>query len=57
MLLHINGFRSFVYTDDSKAEVFNSYFNSANMDNDGKLPDLPHRVKVEFTTEKIYKFI
>ena len=30
---------SFVFTDDSKAEVFNSYFNSVNVDDDGTLLD------------------
>jgi len=47
-----------------KAEVFNSYFNSVNVNDDGTLPDFPHRVKanvnldaVEFTMEKIRKVI
>jgi len=50
---------SLVFTDDRKAEVFNSYFNSVNVDDNGTLPDFPHRAKanvsldtVEFTTEK-----
>jgi len=52
------------FTDDSKAEVFNSHVNSVNVDDDGTLPDFPYRVKanvildaVEFTTEKICKVI
>jgi len=55
---------SLVFTDDRKAEVFNSYFNSVNVDDNGTLPDFPHRAKadvsldtVEFTTEKIHKVI
>jgi len=55
---------SFVFTDDNKAEVFNSYFNSVNVDDDGTLPDFPRRAKtnvcldgVQFTEEKIRRVI
>jgi len=55
---------SFVAVDHEKAEVFNSYFNSVNVDDDGLLPDFPRRAKanvsldaVQFTEEKIHKFI
>ena len=30
-----------VFNDDEKAEVFNSYFSSVNVDDDGTLPDFP----------------
>jgi len=41
MIHVINGFM--FLTDDIKAKVSNSYFNSVNADNDGTLPDFPHR--------------
>ena len=44
--------------------MFNSYFNSVNVDDDGTLPDFPRRAKadinldaVQFITDKIYKVI
>ena len=49
---------------DEKAEAFNSYFNSVNVDDDGTLPDFPRRAKasisidaVQFSTDKIHKAI
>ena len=34
-----------VHTDLDKAELFNSYFNSVNVNDNGILPDFPTRVK------------
>jgi len=46
-----------------KAELFNTHFNSFNVDDDGHLPEFPRRAEsntmlidtVQFTAEKIYK--
>ena len=55
---------TFVSSDYDKAEVFNSYFNSVNVDDDGKLPNFPRRAEanvsldaVEFTKEKVHRVI
>jgi len=47
-----------------KAVLFNTHFNSVNVDDDGNLPEFPRRDKsnsmldtVQFTAEKIYKVI
>ena len=55
---------SFVSTDQDKAELFNTYFNSVKVDDDGNLPTFPRRAElnskfdtVQFTAEKIYKVI
>jgi len=44
--------------------MFNLYFNSVNLEDDGMLPDFPYRTKVntkldtvEFAKEKIYRVI
>jgi len=41
----INGDGLPVHTDLDKAELFNSYFNSLNVNDNGILPDFPMRVK------------
>ena len=55
---------SFVFNDDKNAEVFNSYFSSVNVDDDGTLPDFPRRAEasinldaVQFSTYKTHKAI
>jgi len=54
---------TFVCTDQDKAELFNTYFNSVNVDDDGKLPTFPRRAElntkfdtVQLTAEKITSF-
>jgi len=53
MLSILVDFGSFVFTDDSKVEVFNSYFNSVNVDDDGTLLDFPHRVKANVSLDAV----
>ena len=55
---------SFVCNDQRKAEIFNCYFSSVNVEDDGKLPNFPNRTKddvsldmVQFTPEKIYRVV
>ena len=53
-----------VFADYDKAELFNSYFNSVNIADNGNLPDVPRRTKaettlgsIEFSTKKIRNVI
>ena len=53
-----------VFADYDKAELFNSYFNSVNVADNGNLPDVPRRTKgettlgsIEFSTKKIRNVI
>ena len=53
---------SHIFTDYDKAELFNSFFNSVNVDDDGKLPEFPQRTQsrldiVHFTSAKIYRVV
>ena len=51
-----------VHTDLDKAELFNSYFNSVNVNDNGILPDFPTRVNsdtklddIQFSEEKLHR--
>ena len=62
VLLSQNG--SYISNDDEKADRFNCYFNSVNVDDNGALPDFPRRTKSEtnlttvtFTATKLYRVI
>ena len=53
-----------VHTGLDKAELFNSYFNSVNVNDNGILPDFPTRVNsdmklddVQFSAEKLHRVI
>ena len=53
-----------VHTDLDKAELFNSYFNSVNVNDNGILPDLPTRVKsdmklddIQFSAVKLHRVV
>ena len=41
------------FADYDKAELFNSYFNSVNVADNGNLPDVPRRTKAETTLDSI----
>jgi len=41
-----------VFADYDKTELFNSYFNSVNVADNGNLPDIPRRTKAETTLSK-----
>ena len=53
-----------VHTDLDKAELFNSYFNSLNVNDNGILPDFPTRVKsdmklddIQFSAVKLHRVV
>ena len=53
---------SCAYSDLDKAELFNSHFNSVNVDDDGNLPNFSRRAElntkldsVQFTAENVYR--